>query len=290
MVQKLAMQMALSEAKDFVSGMPLHENFFIRGVFNAVLPQFLNPFDDAITEDSISGELLEMLRVLAEEVAPDLEDGQAVPINYDMMNKKYNLDNIFKKKEFSVDSFEEQVKMSLGSFMLYKENGRLRISDIYDFPEIGEWEQYNDVQTFDDYKKAIADNPDKKRYFYARFIGERMMNEGRDDNLKVNILLPQVAAKEPESDFEPPIPEDAESVVYRGPMTKKRWNIFSGLISSAGASELNPAASMQMLGSSPISSMSDKVLQPSQPLSTGLATTDDAKKSLASMQYLGQSK
>lgn len=288
MVQtQLAMQMALSEAKDFVSEMPLHENFFIRGVFNAVLPQFLNPFDDSITEESISGELLEMLRVLAEEVAPDLEDGQAVPINYDMMNKKYNLDNIFKKKEFSVDSFEEQVKMSLGSFMLYKEDGRLRISDIYDFPEIGEWEQYNDVQTFDDYKKAIADHPDKRKYFYARFIGERMMNEGRDDNLKVNITLPQVAAKEPESDFEPPIPEDAESVVYRGPMTKKRWNIFSGLISPAGASELNPAASMQMLGSSPISSMSDKVLQPSQPLSTD---TDDAKKSLASMQYLGQSK
>tara|TARA_Y100001937_G_scaffold128638_1_gene206392 strand:+ start:906 stop:1583 length:678 start_codon:yes stop_codon:yes gene_type:complete len=220
-----------------VSEMPLHKNFFIRGVFNAVLPQFLNPFDDSITEDSISGELLEMLRILAEEVAPDLEDGQAVPINYDMMNKKYNLDNIFKKKEFSVDTFEEQVKMSLGSFMLYKENGRLKISDVYDFPEIGQWEQYNNVQTFGDYRKVIANNPDKRKYFYARFIGERMMNERRDDNLKVDITLPQVAAKEPESDFEPSIPEGAESVVYRGPMTKKRWNLFTGLISPAGAAE-----------------------------------------------------
>ena len=237
MVQELGKQEALSEAKGFVAEMPLHENFFIRGVFNAVLPQFLNPFDNAIKEDSISGELLEMLRILAEEVAPDLEDGEAVPILYDMVNKKYNLKNIFSKKEFSVDSFEEQVKMSLGDFMLYKEDGRLRISDIYDFPEIGKWEQYNDVQTFDDYKKAIADHPDKRKYFYARFIGERMMNEGRDDNLKVNITLPQVAAKEPESDFEPPIPEGAESVVYRGPMTKKRWNLFSGLISPAGAAE-----------------------------------------------------
>lgn len=71
----------------FVSEMPLHENFFIRGVFNAVLPQFINPFDNAITEDSISGELLEMLRVLAEEVAPDLQDGEAVPILYEMVNK-----------------------------------------------------------------------------------------------------------------------------------------------------------------------------------------------------------
>ena len=202
--------------------MPLHENFFIRGVFNAVLPQFINPFDNAITEDSISGELLEMLRVLAEEVAPDLQDGEAVPILYEMVNKKYNLKNIFSKKEFSVDSFEEQVKMSLGDFMLYKEDGRLRISDIYDFPEIGNWEQFNNVQ---------------KKYFYARFIGERMMNEGRDDNLKVDILLPQVAAKEPESDFEPPIPEGAESVVYRGPMTKKRWSLFTGLINPAGAAE-----------------------------------------------------
>jgi len=237
MVQELGKQEALSASKGFVAGMPLHENFFIRGVFNAVLPQFLNPFDNAITEDSISGELLEMLRILAEEVAPDLQDGEAVPIRYDMINKKYNLKNIFNKKEFSVDSFEEQVKMSLGDFMLYKEDGRLRISDIYDFPEIGNWEQFNNVQTFDDYRKAIADNPDKKKYFYARFIGERMMNEGRDDNLKVDILLPQVAAKEPESDFEPPIPEGAESVVYRGPMTKKRWNLFTGLINPAGAAE-----------------------------------------------------
>lgn len=223
----------------FVSEMPLHENFFIRGVFNSVLPQFLNPFDDRITEESISGELLEMLRVLANEVAPDLANGEAIPIKYKMLNEKYDLDNIFSKAQFSVDNFAEQVKMSLGNFMLYKENGRLRISDIYDFPEIGEWEQYNDVQTFNDYRKVIADNPDKRKYFYARFIGERMMNEERDDNLKVNILLPQVAAKEPESDFEPPIPEGAESVVYRGPMTKKRWNLFTGLISPAGAAEVD---------------------------------------------------
>ena len=64
-----------------------------------------------------------------------------------------------------------------------------------------------------------------------------MMNERRDDNLKVDITLPQVAAKEPESDFELSIPEGAESVVYRGPMTKKRWNLFTGLISPAGAAE-----------------------------------------------------
>ena len=236
MVQMIQREMAQDIVNEAVSDMPLQENFFIRGAFNSILPQFMNPFDDAITEESISGEMLEMLRALSEEVAPNLADGEAVPINYDMLNKKYDLDNIFAKSDFSVDNFAEQVKMSLGSFMLYKENGKLKISDIYDFPEIGEWEQYTNVQSIGDYASVIANNPDKRKYFYARFIGERLMNEGRDDNLKVDITLPEVAATEPESEFEPTVPEGAESVVFRGPMTKKRFNVFTGAISPSQAS------------------------------------------------------
>lgn len=239
MVQIMQKEMAVDRAIEAVSDMPLHENFFIRGMFNAVLPQFLNPFESEINERSISGELLEMLRDFSTDLVPDLKDGEAIPINYDMVNSRYNLDNIFSKKEFQVDGFAEQIKMALGNFMLYKENGVTKIADVYDFPEIGEWQQYTNVKTYDDYKKVIAENPDKRSYFYARFMGERLMNEGRDDNLRVNINLPQVAAKEPESDYEPSVPEGAESTVFRGEMSKKRWNIFSGLISPAGAAEVD---------------------------------------------------
>ena len=273
--------------------LPQHGNFYIRGIFNSLLPQFLNPFSDKITETEVSGEMLEALRAVANHYGNDLKNGEVMQIDYKMVQDFFKEKTIF--EDFAIESIGDQIRTSLGAFALSKVDGQFIINDAYDFEDyVGQniRETEKRVPVFRDYRQAAVEAGESEGvYGAARVMGGYFMPENPDrtssaDALMVDIKIPkEPQVTESEYDVEPP--EGAQNFVFRGPMTKKRWNIFSGLISPAGASELNPAASMQMLGSSPISSMSDKVLQPSQPLSTD---TDDAKKSLSSMQYLGQSK
>lgn len=217
--------------------MKLHHQFYIRGVINSMLPEFINGSDRVISENNISGEAIELMRGMVNDLVPDFidrEEGFVDSFGYDDINKKYNLGNLMRKPGFDVQSFEEQVKTSLGTFDVYKENGQMVIKDRYDFPEVGEWKEYSDLKTFMDYFDAIRKQPRKAQYFGARFIGERIMHDAMDTNLAVNIAIPP----EPQTidmDYDDDIEPDAPTFVFEGPMTNKRaslWKAFTNMFVS----------------------------------------------------------
>lgn len=229
---------------DILKNLPMHQNFYLRGVFNALLPPFMNPLEREINERSISGETVEALRLLVNEFYPDIDskpDGFVGGLNYDMINERFKLDNIFRGSGFSVDSFPEDVKMALGRFNIYKEDGRPVIRDDYNFPTVGNWKEFNSVQSTGDYIQAMQDMPDKRAYFGARYIAERTMGDDQDDNLAVNIRIPEQPMVI-DVDYDDDPPKGAQDMVLRGPMTNKRkslWDSFTSMfVSEANAAGL----------------------------------------------------
>lgn len=218
-----------------LKNMPIHQSFYLRGVLNSLMPEFMDPYDRAITENNISGESIEMLRGLVQDLAPNFneaEEGFVGSFGYDDINKKYNLKNLLRQEGLDVDTFEKQVKMGLGLFDVYKENGRMVIKDQYDFPTVGEWKEFNELKSLKDYAQASIQQPRKTPYFAARAYGERMMAEGDEGNLKINITIPD----EPQVidiDFDNDIEPTAATFVFEGPMTNKRktlWDKFTGML------------------------------------------------------------
>jgi len=224
---------------EMLSDMPLHRNFYVRGLVNSFLPDFMNPLDDKITEKSLSGEALTMLHGVVQEFFSDLKEGQVQSIDYKMINEKYNLDSVMRGNA-DMGNFMNQIKMALGEFAVTKENGQFVIIDKYDFPDVGNWKEFPELESAADYIGASFSKPSMTEYFGARFIAERTMNEsqGADENLRVRITLPN----EPEviaTDYDNDIPENATSFVFEGPMTTKRKSIFDAFISTAQAGTLN---------------------------------------------------
>lgn len=218
-----------------LKNMPIHQSFYLRGVLNSLMPEFMNPYDRAITENNISGESIEMLRGLVQDLVPNFdeaEEGFVGLFDYKDINNKYHLKNLLRQEGLNIDTFEKQVKMGLGGFRVYKENNRIVIKDMYDFPTIGKWKEFNELKTLMDYAEASIQQPRKTPYFVARAYGERMMAEGDDGNLKVNITIPN----EPQVidiDFDNDIEPNAETFVFEGPMTNKRkilWDKFTSML------------------------------------------------------------
>lgn len=211
-----------------LNNLPMHYNWYIRGITNAFLPAFLNPLETKITERSVNGESLSMLRDTVKDFYPNLPEGAVASLTYEMINDRYDLKNIFSKSGFDAETFEESIKMSLGRFAVAKENGKYVIYDTYDFPEVGEWEQFSQLKTAGDYaNQVIRNDGDGLLYFGARYFAERFMNESQEDNLKVRIELPEedeVIATD--YDNEP----QGQNFVFRGAMTslrKKIWDTFT---------------------------------------------------------------
>ena len=100
----------------------------------------------------------------------------------------------------------------------------------------------SDLKTFMDYYDAAREDFGKTDYFAARFIGERIMNDGMSNNLAIRIELPdneQVV----DIDYDDPLDPEAETFVFEGPMTNKRktmWDKFSSMfVSEAKAGQLD---------------------------------------------------
>ena len=223
--------------------MPLHQAFYIRGVLNSLIPEFMDGGDRVISEQNISGETIELMRSMVNDLVPnadELPEGFVGMFGYGDINKKYNLSNLMRREGFDVENFEEDIKTSLGTFGVYKENGRL-VKDTYDFPQIGEWKEYSDLKTFMDYYDAAREDSGKTDYFAARFIGERIMNDGMSNNLAIRIELPdneQVVDMDYDDDLDP----EADTFVFEGPMTNKRktmWDKFSSLFVSEAEAQTN---------------------------------------------------
>jgi hypothetical protein len=237
---------------DILKDLPMHQNFYLRGVFNALLPPFMNPLEREINERSVNGETVEALRLLVNAVFPDIDsmpDGPVGRIDYKTINDRFNLDNIFRGSNFNVGSFEEDVKMSLGTFGVVKIDGRPVVIDKYDFPTVGNWKEFNEVQTPSDYMQAMQDMPDKQMYFGARFAAERLMGDDQDDNLNVNIRIPEQPMVI-DVDYDDDPPQGAQDMVLRGPMTNKRkqiWDSFTSMLGEAAA-QLNPISDANAAG------------------------------------------
>jgi len=195
----------MANLDDMLKDMKLHKSFYIRGVMNSLLPEFANPLDSNITEKNISGEAIELLRSIAQEAHPNLEEGdivQMVP-----SGKNFELDN------------------SLGHYGLTKKNGKYVVFDTYDFFPI------ESISYFDAAKMSAEDG---HPYMLARKIGAGLMPENldgtsREDAMRIRIEIPD----EPDTidtDFDDEIPEGAKNISFRGPMTNKRkkaWDQFS---------------------------------------------------------------
>ena len=88
---------------DMLKDMPQHYNFYLRGVMNSLLPEFMDPFDSEINERNVSGELLEALRLVVNDKYPNLEEGEVQSINYEDVQKFFKESSIFEQKVTSMD-------------------------------------------------------------------------------------------------------------------------------------------------------------------------------------------
>ena len=220
---------------EMLSDMPMHQNFYIRGVVNSLLPDFMNPLDKDLTEKNISGEAIELLRYAAENLAPDLREGEV----FQASSYKINLD---KADTLKADNFldelsnvydaKQMIALALGNFGITKQNGQYVIFDTYDFNPT--FRADKGETPFDAVKDLIGGDVQPM----AQEIAQRLMPDTSDDNMRVRIAIPN----EPEviaTDYDNDIPENATSFLFEGPMTTKRKSIFDAFISTAQAGTLN---------------------------------------------------
>lgn len=219
---------------DMLKDMPTHKNFYLRGVVNSLLPEFMDPFDSEINENNISGEALEALRIAATKIHPNLKEGELQSINYEQMMKVFGDTSIF-ERNYNIKTVGDELRNSLGTFGITKENGQYVIMDTYDFEPRGGIEAVKEVVN-----ETMATG---SAYPAARFIGGILMPEGPNEQaaegaLRVRIKIPN-EQNVIDIDFDNDIEPDAETFVFEGPMTNKRktlWDNFTSMfISEANA-------------------------------------------------------
>ena len=203
-----------------VNDMPLHQNAYIRGVLNAVMPSFRDE-GTTFTENNMSGEMLEFLKLIKDEVAPDLSEGDVVPVKYKDINEMFNLNSVF--EDYQVNGLGDQVKMALGNFALAMQDGEVYVLDRYDFKRT--------VLSDSTLSEAMdLDGEYETNYHRARWLGERLMGdattgasaEDLEGRMRWRVKLPRDPDvvnidfdDEPEGDF-----------TFSGPMTNKRQTLF----------------------------------------------------------------
>jgi hypothetical protein len=199
--------------------MPTHKNFYLRGVINSLLPEFMNPLDREITENNISGESIELLRMLVEDRFPDMEEGD---INM-----------------LSGYGGNEEIELSLGQFGVTKENGQYVIFDTYDFEPRGGLDALKEVINE---TRASGDIYPMARFMGGVLMPEQAGGEAAEDALRVRIRIPN-EQQLIDIDFDNDIEPDAETFVFEGPMTNKRktlWDTFTSMfVSEAKAGQVD---------------------------------------------------
>ena len=223
--------------RDMSPAVSEHYSFYLRGIINAALPDFMSPLTRTVTEDGVSGEFLEALRLTASTLYPDMQDGDVKQITYDDLMEVLGGVSIFDKDDrYNIETVGERIRTSLGNFGLTKEDGQYVVFDTYDF-------EPTDSSLTDAAGQLFSEGV----YPAARTIGGMIMPENadgssRDDAFKIRIRIPN----EPSTidvDYDDDPPEGAQDMVLRGPMTNKRKNIWdsftSMFISEANAGEFD---------------------------------------------------
>lgn len=216
-----------------------HYSFYLRGIINATLPEFMSPLTRTVTENAVSGEYLEALRLAATTLYPDLKDGERKLITYDNVMDVLGGQSIFGKEDkYAIETVGERIRTTLGNFTITKEDGQYVVYDSYDF-------EPTDSTLIDAGRQLFSEG----LYPAARTIGGMIMPENadgssQDDALRVRIRIPN----EPsviDVDYDDDPPEGAREMVLRGPMTNKRksiWDSFTSMfISEANAADVTTA-------------------------------------------------
>lgn len=232
--------------------LPQHINFYIRGVFNSMLPEFLNPLSSTVRAEDVSGEMLEALRFVAKGVAPDLQEGEVAAVTYEDLRRLFNEKGIF--EDMQIETIRDQISTSLGQFGITMQDGQYVVFDTYDFEDrVGNRiTKAGGTPVFSDYLKEMEEETKKKGFYgAARVMGGYLMPEnldgsGDDDSMKIRIKIPrEPEVIETEFDNDP----QTENFVFRGAMTTKRKSMFDQIFSgffgrSADAEEMTDAPAM----------------------------------------------
>ena len=218
--------------------------FYLRGMLNAATPAFFPSDKRLITEEHVSGEYLETLRLVADRYAGNLEEGQSVSIGYKNVRDVFNVAGDY-YKDFDANTMADVINNTLGAFRIKREDGQLIVDhDPYDFKDhlaihfrenFGKEPELMDYVT-DAYNTATNENlPIKGRvHNLAHLAGGLVMGENADgspneDALKVRIAIPNEPAVI-DVDYDDDIPEGATDFAFRGPMTNKRREIFDSFL------------------------------------------------------------
>lgn len=232
--------------RDMSPAVSEHYSFYLRGIINAALPAFMSPLTRTLTENAVSGEYLEALRLTATTLYPDLKDGERKAITYRDVMDVLGGESIFSKEDkYAIETVGERIRTTLGDFTITKEDGQYVVYDAYDFEPTD--------STLTD---AAGQLFNEGLYPAARTIGGMIMPENadgssRDDALKIRIAIPN----EPsviDVDYDDDPPEGAQDMVLRGPMTNKRkqiWDSFTSMfISEANAGQVDNLVPLGLTG------------------------------------------
>jgi len=206
---------------ELLKALPEHQNFYLRGVLNSLLPDFIDPSDGVVNENNISGEALETLKIVVANLHPDIKEGQVKSIDYDDMMKILGDKSIF-EDNYNIDTIGDQLRNSLGEFGVTVEDGELYVFDTYDFQDRGGWKEFV-ASAEETYQTGSV-------YPVARYMGGKLMPENpdgssREDALRVKIKLSK-DQKVVNTDFDDDINPNATTFVFEGGMTNKRKQIF----------------------------------------------------------------
>ena len=178
---------------------PEHASFYFRGILNSVNPAMVDGNTRLITENEVSGEFLEMMRLVANKYASNLEEGQVREIGYAHVKALGEKENYY--STFEVDSMADIINTSLGKFRIKMVDGQRIVDyDKYDFPDelAGKilQEEGREATAMDYINEGIeiAKNDklyetfNEKMHRIGHLIGEVMIPEDDPNSLKFVLL------------------------------------------------------------------------------------------------------
>ena len=214
-----------------------HYTWYLQGLLNAMMPPFANQLKTKLTNDDVSGEYLEAMRIVANRYASDLEEGEKVSLGYAAVRRALGEKNDY-YQTFEVDSMADTINYTLGKFDIIKRDGKLVVNnDPYDFPpelENKYMKEKGRLPTSVDYMReaiSLSMNEDmevgEKIHRIAHLGGELFMPQGDEDNLVAELEIPdKLMVIETAFDNE----YSDEAPVFRGAMTRKRKDIFDSFV------------------------------------------------------------
>ena len=127
-----------------LTSLPQHMNFYLRGILNSAnMALFPDAEASTMTEDHVSGEFLEALKLAVDTAHPDLKEGDIVGFGYKDIRKILGGESIFAKEDkYAIETIGEQIRTSLGRFGVTMKDGQVQRFETYDFIHVGAFDKF----------------------------------------------------------------------------------------------------------------------------------------------------